>query len=133
MTGYKTEQKKELIDFLKKNSHRAFTIDEMCQAMNEDPALISPPGKSTVYRLIPKLLEDNTIKQFSNSTNKRVYQIVSGEGCSCHIHLKCTKCGRILHTTSELTAELSGRIAASEEFSIDTCQTVLFGLCKNCL
>ncbi|MBQ9960842.1 MAG: transcriptional repressor [Firmicutes bacterium] len=133
MTGYKTEQKKELISFLRKNSHRAFTIDEMCQAMNDDPTLISPPGKSTVYRLIPKLLEDNTIKQFSSSTNRRVYQIVAGEGCSSHIHLKCTKCGKIIHTTAEVTTTLCQSIASSNDFCINTGETVLFGTCKDCL
>lgn len=133
MTGYKTEQKKELISFLRKNSHRAFTIDEMCKAMDDDPTLISPPGKSTVYRLIPKLLEDNTIKQFSNNTNRRVYQIVGDEGCHRHIHLKCTRCGKILHTTAEVTDSLCKSIASSNDFCISTGETVLFGLCKDCL
>lgn len=134
MTTYKTEQKRELINFLTKNSHRSFTIDEMCRGMTADANCISPPGKSTVYRLIPKLLDDNIIKQFNNGAScKTTYQLVGGQECREHIHLKCTKCGRILHTGHSFTKQLSNSLRNTEAFQISIDDTVLFGLCKDCV
>ena len=134
MSSYKTEQKKELISFLTKNSHRSFTIEELCREMAQDQSCISPPGKSTVYRLIPRLLEDNIIKQFNRkNSSKTVYQIVGGQACNSHIHLKCTGCGKLLHAGEEVTATLCSNIALYEDFQISTRETVIFGLCKNCI
>ena len=54
---YNTQQKKELMDFLKKHPERSYTIDEIAAEMKADPDFANPPGKSTIYRLMPGLAE----------------------------------------------------------------------------
>lgn len=133
MTTYRTEQKRELMDFLTKNGNRSFTIDEICREMKADTRYITPPGRSTVYRLIPKLLDENMIKQFYRGTShKTVYQIVGGEECSAHMHLKCTVCGRIFHMGAGISEELSKKIYEWDDFAVDAGQTMIFGTCKDC-
>ena len=56
---YQTEQRSQLIAFLKKHKDRAYTIDAIVSGMQADPAIKHPPGKSTLYRLMPKLMEEN--------------------------------------------------------------------------
>lgn len=134
MTTYKTEQKKALIDFLTKNSSRTFTIEEICREMEEDGEYVLPPGRSTVYRLIPKLIEENIVRQFYRGTSgKAVYQIVGGEGCGGHMHLKCTACGRIFHMSAGISEELSKRIAMWNGFMVNPGQTMVFGVCRECM
>ncbi len=133
MATYQTEQKKELVRFLKKHSNQAFTIDQICKEMAGDSACICPPGRSTVYRLIPKLLSENLIKQFKPSKGgKTVYQIIGGIDCKCHIHLKCTSCGKIFHMSNEITESMCSLISRSNEFKINMEETVLYGICHSC-
>lgn len=102
--------------------------------MLEDNDCLSPPGKSTLYRLIPKLLAENTIKQFSDSRGKRAaYQIVGGTECRRHIHLKCTICGKIFHMSEEATSALCKCVSGSDAFRISTEETILYGICKDCV
>ena len=134
MTTYNTEQKNELLRFLKKNSQKSFTIDEICSEMHEDSNIATPPGKSTLYRLIPKLVEDNMIKQFNGGKGrKNIYQITGDETCSSHLHLKCVNCGRIIHMDSDISVELSKIIQMHDEFKVSTGKTTIFGTCKECI
>lgn len=134
MTTYNTEQKNELLRFLKKNSQKSFTIEEICNEMHADNQIETPPGKSTLYRLIPKLVEDNMIKQFNGGKGrKNVYQVIGDERCNSHLHLKCVNCGRIIHMDSDISVELSKMIQMHDEFKVSTGKTTIFGTCKECI
>ena len=132
MTGYLTAQKKTLLGFLKKNSERAFTVEELTEGIKK--AMPSDaPGKSTVYRLITKFVEDGTVRRFvKGKSRKFVYQIVNGEKCDFHLHLRCTDCGRLVHLDDTKSAELIKRIKKLCSFSVDQSETVLMGLCSEC-
>ena len=115
MATYQTEQKKELLNFLRRHSHRSFTIDEILTEMEKDPKCIFPPGKSTLYRLIPKLIAENHIRQFNNTNGRKTtYQILDGTRCQCHIHFKCTVCGKIFHASDQLTDKLKEIFTSSD-------------------
>jgi Fur family ferric uptake transcriptional regulator len=132
MATYKTEQKKELIKFLTDNKDKAFTIDEICRGM-EACSNCTPPGRSTIYRLIPKLLEENIIRQFTREESlKTVYQIVGGEQCREHLHLKCTVCQNIFHMGADSSQTLLNLIKAWDGFEMNMSKTIIFGVCRNC-
>lgn len=134
MATYQTIQKKELIRFLEGHSERAFTIDEMVAAMETDPDCISRPGKSTIYRLLPSLVEAGTVHRFSRQNGgKAAYQIVGGQDCHGHMHMKCTGCGRLLHMSDEYSRILSEEIAQQNHFALDLTRTLLYGICESCL
>ncbi len=132
MAKYMTEQKKALETILKESCERAYTVDELCEKMC---ALYgeSAPGKSTVYRLITNLVADGTVKRFEKDGSRRAaYQIIIGEHCDCHLHLKCTDCGKLLHLEQRLSDELLDKVRASSDFLVNEQQTVLFGRCAEC-
>ena len=52
MKVYNTNQRKMLIDFLKKNSDKAFTIEEILENMGGEKL-----SQSTAYRLMTKLVD----------------------------------------------------------------------------
>ena len=134
MARYITKQKRELIDFLTRNSSRSFTVEEICRGMEADPRYISPPGRSTVYRLIPKLLDEKKIRHFSSEEGRRqVYQIMGGMECAGHMHLKCTACGRLYHVSVPVSMALSSEIEQTENFKVSAGETVIFGTCSHCL
>ena len=130
---YNTQQKKELMDFLKKHPERSYTIDEIAAEMKADPDFANPPGKSTIYRLMPGLAEENLVKRFAGSRGtKAAYQIIGGESCHFHIHLKCTSCGRLLYMSDEDSHMIAENLLKAGGFALDLGRTTLFGLCEGC-
>ncbi|MBR5229924.1 MAG: transcriptional repressor [Firmicutes bacterium] len=134
MATYNTQQKQNLIDFLKKYADRAFTIDDIVEGMKSDSAFINPPGKSTIYRLMPGLTEKSIVKCFAGGRgSKATYQIIGGDHCHHHMHMKCTGCGRLLHMDDHESGKLMAQVKAFSHFDIDLSQTLLFGRCEGCV
>ena len=132
MAEYVTEQKRILKKILMDNSDRAYTVDELCEKMREECG-DAAPGKSTVYRLMTHLTEDGTVKQFTRKGSRRAaYQIVAGDHCDCHLHLKCMDCGKLIHLDEGTSDELLLKVRNKSNFSISEEATVLFGRCGEC-
>ena len=129
---YATEQKRILKQILEENSDRAYTVDELCDKLRARWGE-EAPGRSTVYRLITHLAEDGTVKRFTREGSRRAaYQIVMGEHCDCHLHLKCLDCGKLIHLDEGTSDELLSRVRTKSNFSVSEEATVLFGRCGEC-
>lgn len=132
MAEYVTEQKKILKRILEENSDSAYTVEELMAKLRERCG-DSAPGKSTVYRLITHLVEDGTVKKFSGEGSRKwSYQIVMGEHCDCHLHLKCMDCGKLIHLDESVSDELLDKVRTISDFSVNEEATVLFGRCGGC-
>ena len=130
MAEYNTEQKKLLLEFLEKNHDSAYTIEEISTALKERGASV---GKSTVYRLMTKLVEEKRVKrQLASGSRKAVYRIVLNEHCHNHLHLQCTECGRVLHLDEKTSDELLSTVKRLKSFAINEDDTVLMGRCATC-
>lgn len=132
MAEYKTHQREVLLAYLAQSGDMQYSMDELVQGLSSIYGE-NAPGKSTVYRLINKLVEDGTVKRFEKNNSKQfVYQIAGGEECHHHLHMKCLQCGRLLHMEHELSKELIELIYGDSDFAVDQEQTTLFGRCKEC-
>jgi Fur family ferric uptake transcriptional regulator len=131
MAQYVTEQKKRLKQLLLENSDRAYTVEELVSKLDKSsdkPSL----GKSTVYRLVNKMVDEGAVKRFVRGSRKFAYQIVEGERCSCHLHLKCIGCGKLMHLDEGVSDELLNRVKRVSDFCVSEESTVLFGRCGDC-
>ena len=132
MTGYQTEQKKMLIDFLSEQHERAYTIEEAVLALRERCGEAAP-AKSTVYRLMQRLVEEGTVKRLGVGNSRRfVYQLMTGEDCCAHLHMKCHACGKLFHVEAEISHQIASTLKLAGGFSLDESETVLFGECATC-
>ncbi len=132
MAEYITMQKKALRGFLQKHSDRAYTVEELIESMQNE-FKTEMPGKSTVYRLITKMLEEGSVKKFPQTGSRRfVYQAVECGKCSQHLHLKCTSCGKLLHMNHEVSDKILNQVKSDAFFEIDEEETVLMGVCTDC-
>ena len=130
MSSYHTEQKKSLLDFLTKNKDKSFTIDEITENIQSDSASV---GRSTVYRLVNRLVDEGKVRRFLKSDSRSAsYQLVAGEHCECHLHLKCLGCGKLFHMDEEISDELVESIRRLSAFSVDEEESVLYGKCAAC-
>lgn len=127
MRVYHTQQRKILIDFLQKNSEKAFSIEEIISFIGD-----SGISQSTAYRLITKLCKDGIVKRKASETGRSfVYQYVNTDECEGHLHMKCTGCGKVYHLDSGITSIIQNDIKSLANFEIDS-HTVLLGKCNTC-
>lgn len=126
---YHTAQKKFLIDFLYRHADQAFTVEEIAAGLSGEHA----PGKSTLYRLLPHLVEAGQVKRFTREgSRKSVYQAVGCSHSDAHLHLKCTDCGKLLHLDDDASTAVLRNVLRNSHFAVDEKQTVLFGKCGSC-
>lgn len=132
MSGYRTEQKKMLLAYLQANGTQAYSVEALAQGMRSMYGELAP-GVSTVYRLIDRLSKEGTVKRFPKEIGRGfVYQIVAGRTCRSHLHLKCSRCGRLIHMDSALSEELTNRLLSVCGFALNEEETILFGSCEDC-
>lgn len=126
---YNTEQKRKIIEFLKTNKDKHWTAAEIAAAVCDEHL-----GKSTVYRLISRLFEAGVIRRFESSGSKSfVYQYAGHDlDCDSHFHLKCVKCGRLVHMHCAELEHVKKHIIDDHNFIIGSKRAVLYGECTSC-
>ena len=133
MAHYQTEQKRMLLEYLKMHSDRSYTIEELCDEMKKEKDASMIPGKSTIYRLMPLLVEEGQVKRFvKEGSRKFLYQMVCGDHCDSHLHMKCSVCGKLYHMEDEESEALLLNVMRKHRFHVDGGKTVLFGQCESC-
>ena len=124
---YNTEKRNELLVFFKKSGGQALSVDEICKQILPDNQ-----GKSTIYRIISKLVDEGILRRISDGKTRRVtYQYIYTGGCSEHLHLKCNDCGQLIHLDDMTSHILESRIFKAERFSVDD-GALLYGRCEAC-
>ncbi|MBR0494930.1 MAG: transcriptional repressor, partial [Treponema sp.] len=90
-------------------------------------------SKSSVYRNLAELEAEQKIKRVTKTGSKEsFYQFFDNSECKNHIHLSCTKCGKIFHLESEQTEKLVNEVELADGFEISRSETTLYGVCKDC-
>ena len=126
MTGYNTEQKKILLEFLRANAAKAYTIEEITEAIGKGI------GKSTVYRLMTRLVQEKRVQKSAGVGRSFVYRALADEHCKHHLHLQCKDCGQILHLDEATSDALLSSVMSAKDFSVSEEDTVLLGRCAGC-
>lgn len=129
-SAYNTKQHSALMDYIEHNSHRTFSVrditDSICDAHNI--------GKSTVYRLVSRLVDEGILQRMNGDDGKSVvYRYTSDKHkCNSHFHLKCEVCGKFEHLDCDIFSDVRSHIKSHHGFDIDTKKTVIYGLCSQC-
>ena len=124
---YKTGQRKIIEEYLINNKDKFVSVDEVLEYMKSHNQVV---GLTTIYRFL-KLLEENNCVRTEVKDHTKYYQYIIEE-CNNHFHLKCKKCGKIIHLHCEEFENVSSHIMKEHKFKIDY-NTVIYGLCDNCI
>ena len=128
-TAYMTGPKKQILDFLIAQKEHHFTVDEILDALTKENVR---PGKSTVYRQINRLLEEGVVRRFESAdASSFVYQYAVGIDCEHHFHLKCDRCGKLIHMECDHLHDVKGHILKEHGFLIGG-SSVIYGICADC-
>ena len=130
MTIYNTKQSQIILDFLKRNSNKDLTAEQILQYVNRKEKIC---GLTTVYRQLKNLVSENKIKKYYIANNSSCfYQYISDDECHEHLHFKCEKCGKTLHLEKFNIQDINSTLSKQYNILVDTSKTVLYGLCNNC-
>ena len=133
MAEYETKQRRMLLAFLRAHPDNGFSVEELYENLRSQYADDPIPGKSTLYRLIARLVSEGLVKRFPGEDGRKfAYQIVACGACDAHLHLKCTACGGLYHMDHAVSEHIMNEVLSGSEFSLDEKETVLFGICKGC-
>ncbi len=128
--GYETKQSRLVYDYLKENSEKHFSAEDVYFALLNEGGKI---GRTTVYRQLDRLVIEGKVRKFSAGDNEPCcYQFADCDHCHNHYHLKCSGCGKLIHTECDFLDKLSAHIFQDHEFKIDGSKTVLYGICNEC-
>lgn len=123
---YKTEQRKDLLDYMKKNTNKFVKVEDIEKYLKKKDISI---GLTTIYRFLNSLEKQGKVRvEFREHT--KYYQYILEE-CNNHFHLQCKKCGKIVHLHCEEIEELKLHIAKEHKFEIDSMATIM-GICTDC-
>ena len=124
--NYKTEQRKELLDYMIKNSKKFVKADEIEKHLKNKKISV---GLTTIYRFLNSLEKQGKVRVELREHTK-YYQYISEE-CNNHYHLQCKKCGKLIHLHCDEINQLKMHIAKEHDFEIDSMATIM-GICSEC-
>lgn len=128
---YKTNNRTKIMDFLLANKDRTVSVSDIEDHLTAER---NPVNKTTIYRYLDKLEADgNIIKYTSEKGEKATYQYVDREHrCDEHLHLKCSRCGAIIHLDCGFMGEIAEHVEKDHGFKIQCKNSIIYGLCDKC-
>lgn len=124
---YNTTQKTTILELFKKNPDKQYTADEVFDIVGANGC-----GKSTVYRLLADMCSNGDLRKYvREGSTKSVYQLF-GKQCSKHIHLRCVKCGTVIHLDNVASNDIQQKIFENSKFIINESIAIIPGECIEC-
>ena len=124
----KTKQKEIVIEYLKENTDKHLTIQEIQVDLN------NKIGLTTIYRIINDLIKKGVVSKipFENKQGYCYKYNSEIKECKGHYHLVCENCNKLFHFESSEISKIKQKADKNEEFLINDNRIVFYGLCKNC-
>lgn len=124
MADYKTKQGEMILSYLKSSPSPHVSAMEIAACLKV--------GTATVYRRLDKMVEAGLVRKYILDGGA-CYQYVGGEKeCREHFHLKCLKCGELIHVDCGFLSSVAPHILEHHGFEVDNSRTVMYGICKKC-
>ncbi len=129
--SYNTKARGEIMKYLESCRANTVSAADILQYLQENGMSVNP---TTVYRYLDKLCSDHVlIKYVASKGEKAVYQFIGqGQCCTEHLHLKCIKCGSIIHLDCGFMEEFKEHLQIQHGFQLRCEGSMLYGICSKC-
>ena len=126
---YSTKQREAILSFLKENNAHVSASDIVFHLKEQGFSV----STATVYRTLDKFESEGLVKKMMvGDDTGACYQYASGSDCNEHFHLKCIKCGRLIHLSCEFLHDMESHIFDEHGFTVSSGRTVIYGVCSHC-
>ena len=97
-------------------------------------ATVVKVNTTTVYRYLDKLCAEHVVIKYPDlNSDKAVFQFAGEEKkCTDHLHLKCIRCGKVVHLDCDFMDELKEHLFQEHGFRLQCSGDMLHGICKDC-
>lgn len=128
---YKTKQQDLILNYLKEHSQGHVTVDQIYESLRSSEQQV---GKTTVYRCLERLIEEGAVRKYivEDGMSACFQYISSSKKCKEHYHLKCCKCGELIHLSCDFLGQVNQHIYQEHHFIVDSSKTVFYGICEKC-
>lgn len=128
---YRTKQAEKISTYLRMMAGKHATAKDIAEHFCK---LKDNIGVATIYRNLDKMVEQGIIRKYTVDRNTAAcFQFIPLEGKgSEHFHLKCEKCGKLIHFDCVEFAHMQEHLAIKHGFVVNSLKTVLYGLCNEC-
>ena len=130
---YKTKHYDELLTYLQNIKGEHFTVEDI---HNHFCGCNCNMGTTTIYRNLERMIDEGVVNKYNiESGSPACFEYVDpndhkdSEVC---YHLKCEKCGTLIHVHCEEIEEFNHHIFAEHRFKINPMRTGFYGICENC-
>jgi Fur family ferric uptake transcriptional regulator len=123
-----THQRRLLVEIIQSAAGHLDAIALWQRAKERDPTL----NKVTVYRTLGMLKKHGLVDELDLMHLEGGKHYYEAKTTRDHIHLACTKCGRIQEFESSLFEKLKGQIERERQFRIKMVRVEAGGLCDRC-
>ena len=115
-----------VLDILKQ-ANQPLSVKSIIEQLN---AISITANKTTIYRIIKKLTEKNTISEITLNNGTTYYEL----SCSKHAHLICKKCNTVscLDSTDILQFSKLRQVLLDQQFTLDSHEFNIYGSCNTC-
>lgn len=129
--SYNTKARKYILEYLKE--HKDVTVSAADIIMHLKSLGITV-DQATVYRCLNRLVGDEMLLKFTQNGDKAtVYQYKEPcRSCDEHIHIKCVKCGRLMHLECEFMRDIKQHLETEHGFTLMCGGSILYGICDKC-
>lgn len=130
-TSYKTRQQDLLLHYVMQTQGKHFTAEDVRIHFAEKEIAI---GTATIYRQLEKLVKEGKLQKYIIDEHSAACFEYTGE-CSTdeqHFHLKCEKCGRLIHLECDELEQIKKHLLEEHGFVLDSFRTVFYGKCADC-
>ena len=125
--GFKTTLRRMQVHSLLKDSERRhLSADEISRLLFDQGVDIT---LTTVYRVLSDLEGAGLVKRQVFHQEKAVFEINDGHR---HDHFVCIRCDRIEEFQDSQIEQVQRKVARNQEFNLNGCSLVLYGLCPTC-
>ena len=128
---YTTGSRTKILAYLQQNKNRSVNVNDIANYLASQNSAVNI---TTVYRYLDKLVSQGVlIKYVAEKGSMATYQYVEkGKHCKEHLHLRCMKCGAVIHLECDFMSEISQHILKEHGFLLSCEHSVMCGLCQNC-
>jgi Fur family ferric uptake transcriptional regulator len=101
LAKYTTKQSEAVMTFLQSQKGKHFTAARIEAHFAENGVAI---GRTTIYRQLDRLTREGKVRKYNIDENTATcYQYIEEPSCNDdHFHLKCEKCGELIHTNGKV-------------------------------
>ena len=125
--SYRTKQREMVLQFFSAHPGKCFCAKELIEQKS------IPVGSATLYRTLALLCQEGKLKKYTDvSSNSAFYQYNESDSCHYHFHLKCLRCGRLIHMDCSFMKDMQEHIKTNHGFLVDSGKSVLYGFCQKC-